>query len=79
VAVIICRILPWHLSRGTRETTQDLSRDNKRSGRDINPERPKCSHDWYNLCTTASFGLGITLPYTEVGDINEVMKLKRVI
>jgi hypothetical protein len=55
------------------ETKQDLSRDNQRSGRDINPERPKGPH-YCDVRSRYYFAV-----HTEAGDINEEMKLQRVI
>jgi len=55
------------------ETTQDHSRDNQGSGRDIHPECPKCPH----YCDVRSRYYFVV--HTEAGDINEEMKLKRVI
>ena len=61
------------MTRPTMETTQDHSRDNQGSGRDIHPECPKCPH----YCDVRSRYYFVV--HTEAGDINEEMKLKRVI
>jgi hypothetical protein len=52
------------------DTTQDLSRDNQRSGREINPERPKYLH-YCDVRSRYYFAV-----HKEAGDINEEMKLK---